>query len=373
VRVAIDASALGSTRGGDETFLRALLLGLAEVSDPVHDVYPLLLPVDAALPAALRDNPLFPVHAIPREQRVRRYAVTLPRVVKERGDLDLLFTMIHAPLTARVPVALYVPDLSFRRVPRYFPFATRLRLNLLVPLHLRTARVIITVSEYSRCDLIACYRVAPERVRVVPNAVLPPDRNGSEGDSGDSEGTAMPEAPYFLYVGNLHPRKNVPRLIGAFIRAREAEPALAEHHLVIAGGRWWGSGEEQAARRAPPGSVIFLGRVTNRARQALLERAEALVFPSLFEGFGLPPLEAMAVGTAVLASNVTSIPEVVGDAGLLVDPLDETALAQGLIRLALDPGLRAELGRRGRERARRYTPGAVGAAARAAFREAVRR
>jgi glycosyltransferase involved in cell wall biosynthesis len=371
VRVAIDASALGSTRGGDETFLRGLLLGLAEVADLNQDRYPLLLPPDAALPMPLRGNPLFPVHTIPREQRARRYGVTMPRVVKQRGDLDLLFTMLHAPFTARVPLALYVPDLSFRRVPEYFPLATRLRLNLLVPLHLRLARVVITLSEYSRRDLIVTYGISPHRVHVVPCAVVPPEA-ATDAEDGEEEAEALPEPPYFVYVGNLHPRKNVPRLIAAFARARQAEPAMARHRLVIAGGRWWGGGEQQAARAAPPNSVIFLGRVTDRARQALLERAEALVFPSLFEGFGLPPLEAMALGTAVLASNVTSIPEVVGDAGLLVDPLDDAALARGLIRLAMDPGLRAKLGRRGRERAQRFSPRAAGAAAQLAFRGALR-
>ncbi len=368
MRVAIDASALGSTRGGDETFLRGLLLGLAEVSDPARDAYPLLIPPDAAPPLPLRGNPLFPLHPIPREEKARRYAVTLPRLVKARGDIDLLFTMLHAPLTARVPLVLYVPDLSFRRVPQYFPLATRLRLNLLVPLHLRTARVIITLSEYSRRDLIATYGLRPDRVHVVTCAVVPPDPADERAEADEAP---LPEPPYFLFLGNLHPRKNVPRLMAAFAQARRAEPALASHRLVIAGGRWWGGGEEEAARAAPPGSIVFVGRVTDRARQALLENAQALVFPSLFEGFGLPPLEAMAVGTPVLASNVTSIPEVVGDAGLLVDPLDEDALARALIRLASDAGLRAELASRGRERAAHYTPRTCGEAARRAFTRAI--
>ncbi len=370
MKVAIDATALGSGRGGDETYLRGLLLGLAETCQPQRDRFPLILTAEAELPAPLRGHPAFPLHRVARGRRLLRYAFTVPRVLRDCGPIDLFHSLIHAPPVSPVPLVLYLPDLSFRRVPRYFPLATRLRLALALPLHIRAARLVITVSEYSRRDLIATYRVHPDRVCVVPNAVVPPD------DEAHAQGTAedesrLPSEPYFLFLGNLHPRKNVPRLIAAFAQARRTEPALAGHRLVIAGGRWWGGGEAQAARAAPPGSVVFLGRVTDRYRQALLERAEALVYPSLFEGFGLPPLEAMAAGIPVLASNVTAIPEVVGDAGLLVDPLDERALAEGMVRLATRPELRAELARRGRERAARYTPRATGEAARAAFARAM--
>lgn len=373
MRVAIDASALGSGRGGDETYLRGLLLGLAEITDPARDAYPLLVPADVALPGPLRGSPAFPVHRIPRGRRLVRYLVTVPRVLRQRGDAELLYTQVHAPLGSPAPIALYVADLSFFHLPRLFPLRERLRFNALVPLHIRAARIVVTPSEFSRRDLIATYRLDPARVRVVPCAVVPPDVEPLGDAAGPTVGPEGPGGPFFLYVGNLHPRKNVPRLIEAFARARRNAPALAEHRLVIAGGRWWGEGEERAARAAPPGSIVFLGRVTDAERWDLMARAQALVYPSLFEGFGLPPVEAMALGTPVLAANTTAMPEVLGEAALLVDPRDTEAIARGLARLAAEPALRAELARRGRARAARYTPRATAEAARAAFHAALRR
>jgi glycosyltransferase involved in cell wall biosynthesis len=133
-----------------------------------------------------------------------------------------------------------------------------------------------------------------------------------------------------------------------FAQARREVPALGAHQLVIAGARWWGSGlEEHAARAAPPGSVLFLGRVPDHDRDALLQRAVALVYVSLFEGIGLPPVEAMAAGTPVLASNVTSLPEVLGAAALLVNPHDVDTIAHGLVALSTDPALRWQLHARG--------------------------
>ncbi len=182
------------------------------------------------------------------------------------------------------------------------------------------------------------------------------------------------DPPYLLYLGNLHPRKNVPRLIDAFARAQRAAAGIDNFKLVIAGGRWWGGGEEQrAARQARPGSVVFLGRVPDAVRDALLQRATALLYPSLWEGFGLPPVEAMAVGTPVLASNTSAFPEVLSDAALLVDPFDTDAIARGIVELATSQALRATLIERGRRRAATFTPRAMAERALDAFHWAMDR
>src|SRR5581483_4410712 len=135
-----------------------------------------------------------------------------------------------------------------------------------------------------------------------------------------------------------------------------------------------GGGEEQrAARQARPGSVVFLGRVPDAVRDALLQRATALLYPSLWEGFGLPPVEAMAVGTPVLASNTSAFPEVLSDAALLVDPFDTDAIARGIVELATSQALRATLIERGRRRAATFTPRAMAERALDAFHWAMDR
>ena len=267
-----------------------------------------------------------------------------------------------------------VQDLSFVHRPQDYPLPTRLRLQWAVRAQVRSAPVVLTVSEHARGDLIETYGLDPARVFRVYNAALssvPVEAADMEAQRGWLLDAGVP-GPFFLYLGNLHPRKNVVRAIEAFGLARAANPSLVDHRLVIAGGRWWGSGEQEAAKRlADPDSVVFLGRVDEAQRELLLSSAVALVYPSLFEGFGLPPLEAMSRGTPVVAARATSIPEVVGDGGLLVDPLNTAELAEALISVATDPVLASDLAERGRRRAASFSVEATGEALRASFAAAI--
>ena len=383
--IAIDAMALGTGRGGDETYTRGLLAGLAEVvPDDGPDLFPLLVRPGSDPPPSLANRSAFPVVRVPGRSSTVRHAITVRRLVSAfRPGVDLLHSLIHAPPWPPVPIALYLPDIAHARVPELYSLSARIRLCTLVPLHVRQARVILTLSEYSRRDIIDAHGVNPDAVFVVPCAVTVSGgcrRDESMGDGGEQTTdfenwlqTKGIHGPFFLYLGNLHPLKNVVRIIQAFVRAGRVMPALAEHQLVVAGSRWWGAGaEERAARDAAPGSVVFLGRVTDPERDGLLRRAVALVYPSLYEGFGLPPVEAMAVGTPVLASNVTSLPEILGDAALLVDPHDVDAIAGGIVKLATNPAMRQELGDKGLRRVARYTPRATAERALEAFQWALR-
>jgi glycosyltransferase involved in cell wall biosynthesis len=368
VKVAIDAFALGSGRGGDETYLRSLLRGLAIVADDQHKFVICLRP-NEPLPAGTEHRSNFSLRRLPLRSAVQRYLITLPRTLSRDPDgIDLLHAVLHAPLWGPTPVALFLPDLSFRHHPDLYQRRTRLRLDWLVPLHARQARVVITISDFSKRDIVSTLGVPSDRVFVVPIAIAQPVTKPLLSEPSASLAAKGVHGPYFLYLGNLHPRKNVARLIQAFIRARRSAPEVANHQLVIAGGRWWGEGdEEREARQAPPNSVIFMGRVSDDERQALLGMADALAYPSIFEGFGLPPLEAMAAGTPVLASNAAAIPEVCGDAALLVDPYRVDAIAEGLIALVANPELRMRLRDAGRRRVKLYTATATGTQALAAF------
>jgi glycosyltransferase involved in cell wall biosynthesis len=234
---------------------------------------------------------------------------------------------------------------------------------------------VVTISEFCRQDLIDSYGLSPSNVHVVPLAVEPYEPLSQDRVARAAFVLAEYgiKRPFILYLGNLHPRKNVARTIRSFIEARRVDRRLRDHQLVIAGGRWWGTGEEQAAAAAPPNSVIFLGRVDDDTRRLLLDRADALAYISRFEGFGLPPLEAMAASTPVLAGDAAAIPEVTGGAALLVDPDDDEAVTAGLRRILTDEDLRAELVARGRQRAAHYDVESTGAAAKAALEAVINR
>jgi glycosyltransferase involved in cell wall biosynthesis len=373
VRVALDASFLGAQRGGDETFLSGLLEGLARRRAP-DDSFPLLLPTPVAPPSVAGDG-AFPVVPLRRGPGPWHYAVGLPAALRRIGPLDLAVSVTHIPLTGSVPAALVLGDLSFVHRPQDYPPPTARRLRTLVPRHLDRARAVLVPSEFTRADVLDTYGLDPELVHVVPNRVAPavvpdPDDAATAAETAALAAHGV-RSPYLLYVGNLHPRKNVGRLVQAFLQARREEPRLRGHRLVVAGARWFrGAVEERAA--GGDADVVFLGRVSDTARTLLLTGAEALAYVSLFEGFGLPPLEAMAQGVPVLTSTVTSMPEVCGDAALYVDPTDQDAVSAGVRRILDDDGLRRRLRLAGPARAALFDADRVGDAALGAFRAATR-
>jgi glycosyltransferase involved in cell wall biosynthesis len=368
MRVAFDALVLGSGRGGDETFLSGALRGLATRAGS-DDRFTLFAASDATVPADISASPAFETRRIARRPGLVHFLVSFPlaveRVQRRGASFDLCCCVTHAPLWLSVPTVLIVGDLSFLHAPEHYPIATRRRLQMLLPHQARRARAVVVPSEFSRHDVVETLHVLPEKVFVVPNVVEAPEplSEAARQRIGRDLRAAGVGDRFVLYLGNLHPRKNVVRLVRAFGNARRRSDTLANVQLVIAGARWWGEGdEERAARGLPEGSVVMLGRVDDDTRSYLLGSAIALAYPSLFEGFGLPPIEAMAVGTPALVANSTAFPDIAGDAALAVDPLDVDAIADGLVRLVDDETLRASLRERGLERVRRYTPQRAGEA-----------
>jgi glycosyltransferase involved in cell wall biosynthesis len=364
VIIAFDATSIGSHLGGDETLVKGLLRGLASAVRAGDQV--LVLAADGApLPREVNEHPAFVVDRVVRRSGPMHFAVVLPRwlsgLADRHGRPDVVVTNTHAPLRSPAPVALMITDLSFRHVPDAYPWLTRMRLQLLVRRQVRSSAAVLTISEFCRQDLIDSYRLPPGKVTVVPLTIdeprpVDPGVRAALRDRGVRE-------PYLLYLGNLHPRKNVPRAISAFLRLRRSVPELAGHRFVIAGSRWFGgTAESVAAAGAPYGTVLFLDRVDDDEREALLRDASALVYLSTFEGFGLPPLEAMARDTPVLASSATAIPEVCGDAAVLVDPLDDAAVEEAMRLVLSDEDVRARLVHAGRGRVANYDISTTGAA-----------
>jgi glycosyltransferase involved in cell wall biosynthesis len=250
-----------------------------------------------------------------------------------------------------------IHDLSFEHLPQTFLRRSRTQLRLTVRHSARRADHILTLSEHTRGDVIDTYKIDPERVTAIPLAA--PTHFGPVTDDKELQRvrhTYVIDGDYVLCVGSIQPRKNLVRLIKAYASLRGNNPGTNFPKLVIVGKRGWlydetlRTLEETGARE----SIVLTGYVPGADLPALYSGALCFVYPSYFEGFGLPPLEAMKCGTPVIVGNATSLPEVVGDAGLQVDPFDIEAIAGAIGELLNNPALRKELSVRGLERARMF-------------------
>jgi glycosyltransferase involved in cell wall biosynthesis len=271
---------------------------------------------------------------------------------------DVLFVPAHVlPLYCPVPAVVTVHDLGYRHYPDTHRLLDRWYLDWTTRRHCRTARHILADSLATRQDLLDFYGANPDRISVVYLG-----RDESLAPVTDPEFIARAKArynirtDYLFYLGTLHPRKNLVRLIEAFHQAIQTT-STERLQLVIAGQRGWLYDQifARVEQLGLTGQVIFAGYVTDEDKPALLSGALAYVFPSLFEGFGLPVLEAMACGTPVLTSNCSSLPEVAGQAALLVDPHSTGEIAAGLVQLITEPGLRQELVQRGFQQIRAFS------------------
>jgi glycosyltransferase involved in cell wall biosynthesis len=228
-------------------------------------------------------------------------------------------------------------------------------MNYLSGIAMRKARQIVTVSEFSRRELTRFYDIDPNKVIAIPNGVsqrFQPLTNSSELPAEQAVLARYGIVkPYIFAVGNIHPRKNLGRLLEAYLslkKSRELTPKM-----VWGGLQRWESGT--LIQRAQSAEVILPGFIAQEDLPTLYRQAEMLVYPSLYEGFGLPPAEAMACGTPVIASNTSSLPEVIGDAGIMVDPTNVEAIAKAMDQLLDDAALRNRLKQVGIERASKFT------------------
>jgi len=294
-------------------------------------------------------------HALSRyPNRLLNLSLTLfgrPRIEELAGDADLVFMPNLNFAATRLPSVVTVHDLSFVRYPEFFSPKQRLWHRLVRPDRLlRQAAAVVAVSEHTRTDLTETYGVPPERIRVVHPGVSAAYRPMAPEETAEVRQRHGLSGPYLLFLGCLEPRKNVIGIIRAYDRLK------AGIDLVIAGGRGWLFKDifREADRARRRDRIRFLGYVPEADKPALLNGATAFVYPSFYEGFGMPPLEAMACGTPVIASHGSSLGEVVGDAGLLVDPYRTDGLREAMARMLEDGPLRANLRARGLERAHRF-------------------
>jgi len=348
MKVGIDAHALGSHLGGNETYIRNVIRALGEV-DPDGD-YTLFL------------SPHAPSESIVGAERMRRVVVrphnplvriplTFPLALA-RERIDVVHVQYVAPPVCSARVVVSVHDIAYERYPQFFTPGEVARFRALVPLTIRKAAAVLTLSEFSKRDIVRRYNVPPDKITVTYLAADPMFQPIHDvGRLSAVRAKYGMGEKFILSVGNLQPRKNLRTLIDAYVRLRRA--GATRHKLVLVGKKAWLSDDIFAAARASgyADELVFTGYVPDADLVALYNAADIFVYPSIFEGFGLPPLEAMACGTPVVCSNTSSFPEVVGDAALTVDPLDPTRLAKAIAQLLTDRSLHAHLSTTGPQRA----------------------
>ncbi len=284
-----------------------------------------------------------------------------PKADKLLGGVDKFFSphIFLAPVSSKCEKIVTFHDLSFEKYPEFYSRPKNFWHYSMAPRRqARSADKLIAVSDSTKQDLIELYGIDPEKIRVIYS-----------GLSEKTKRLVLPEEKayvkrkhqlpddFILYLGTLEPRKNIISLLLAFEKAKTAGALKGtDFKLVIAGAKGWLYGDifKTAQRFRCKEDILFTGPIADKDKPALYELAKLFVYPSFYEGFGFPPLEAMARHTPVITSNLSSIPEAVGDAALTVNPAQPDEIKQAMERILLDPGLAHELGERGRRRAREF-------------------
>jgi glycosyltransferase involved in cell wall biosynthesis len=360
-RIGIDFTSAARERAGIGRYARELVRALARL-DHINS-YILFVPRDAHDDLLRFDwSPNFSIQRAPLTERYlaalwHRARAPLP-IESFIGKIDVLYSpdFLLPPTRARRKIVT-VHDLSYVRVPECFPAPLLNYLNRAVPPSVARADLILADAASTQRDLIDVYRVPREKIEVLYSGVDANFCPNVPNDAKERVRAITNGKPYLLAIGTLQPRKNYVRLIEAFAKIVNSQLSIANLQLVIAGGRGWMYDDVFAAveRFNVRDRVLFPSFVPDEDLPALYALASLLVFPSLYEGFGLPIAEAMACGTPVVTSNASSLPEVAGDAALYFDPRDTDAMADALRRALTDDALRVELRAKGFAQAKKFS------------------
>jgi glycosyltransferase involved in cell wall biosynthesis len=350
MRFSVDAHAIGCHLTGNEVYIRNLLSQFARL-DGDNEFLAYL-----AKPQAQLEVPRSVETRMVSANPFRRLGFDLP--LRLRIDRpDLLHVQYTGPLFANVPLVVSVHDVSYLECPQYFTRFRATQLKLTVKRTVERAAAVLTPSEFSRTAILRHYSIDPGKVVVVSNAVSPVFRPIERQVAAAAvERDFQIRGPFVLMVGDLQPRKNHLGLLRAFENVLRSHPHLP-HRLVFVGKETWYSKElhRAVASSGIRDRVDFTGFIEDADLVHFYGACDLFVFPSFYEGFGLPILEAMACGRAVACSSITAMPEVADGAGILFNPHSSEEMTRAIADVLLDPELRARLERLGTQRAAHFS------------------
>ncbi|MBL8236539.1 MAG: glycosyltransferase family 4 protein [Bryobacterales bacterium] len=350
MRFSIDAHAIGRHLTGNEVYVRSLLEGFASLDKKSEFIaYTSVRGAEEHVPSRIRTRRV-------SENPFIRLGIDLARRVHADAP-DLLHVQYTAPLFCPAPVVVSIHDVSYLEHPEFFPASRRVQLRLSVERTVRRAAKILTLSEFSRQGIARSYNLDPERIAVVPaacsNVFKPVSRPKAKSFV---EGRFQIKHPFILCVGDLQPRKNPLGLIRAFEELIGNCPELPHHLVMVGKDTWYASKVHQAAEHSPFGNRIhFTGYVDDTELLQIYNACDIFVFPSFYEGFGIPILEAMACGRAVACANTSAMPEVAGTAAILFNPHSTEEMMVSMRNLLRNAELRSRKERLGQQNAARFS------------------
>ena len=353
LRLGVDFHLAEKEGTGNCTYMRNLVESLVKI-DGENEYF--LYVTDSGYPYYRVFDGFRNVYLRPLKVRSPIFRIPLLGLMTYADRIDILHANYYGPPFFNGRLLLTVHDLSFLSIPECFTAFERVKDRFLVPGNIRRAGKVLTVSEYSKQDIIREYSVPPGHVEVAYNGASPGFRPTEDREAAARvlEGYGV-SGRYILYVGRLNKRKNLASLIRAFIELKEAK--RIPHQLVVAGVRDFLPGDEleRINHSLFKDDIRFTGYLPEEHLPLFYGLADLFVYPSLYEGFGLPCLEAMCCGCPVVSSNLTSLPEVVGEAGLMVNPLDIEELKAAIGAVISDERLRSTMIARGFEQAKRFS------------------
>lgn len=351
-RIAIDVHQIGLRQTGNETYIRNLVEEIATIAPKDLEFVCYSTKAPHELTSVRWPGP---VKRIWPHTPLVRIPVSFPWELR-RIKADIAHFQYFAPPICPCPTVVMVHDISYEFFPEFFNPIERKTMQILIPLSVRRAALVLTVSEFSKQAIAETYKLPPERILVTYNGVTPnfvPLKNSLSAFERLEHLGIGP--PFFLSVGNLQPRKNLERLLRAYADLRKRR-SPAQRLVLVGQSAWRGHRlADEVARLGLTDWVTLPGYVSNDDLVALYNLADVFVYPSLYEGFGLPVIEAMACGTPVITSNAGSLPEVTANAALLIDPRSETEISTALEQLIDDPDLRIRLREAGLARASHFS------------------
>jgi glycosyltransferase involved in cell wall biosynthesis len=349
IKIGIDGHMLGDHSGGNESYYTNILRNM-----DIPDNMIIYLFVNKGIDISEYKEKFKIIYFKSNNAFLRNFLEL--SILCKKLKLDLLHTQYFIPFIRPCKVVCTIHDICFEHFKNIFTKKEYFRQKILIPYAAKHSEYIFTVSNHAKGDIIKHYNISEEKVIVTYNAVNNSfhKMGGKELDSnGLRKKFKIGAEEYILSVCNLQPRKNLVRLIKAFVSIKKEQPERKEQ-LVIVGKRAWMFSDILQVALENSKDVIFTDYVNENDLVRLYNAAKVFIFPSFYEGFGIPPLEAMACGVPVGVSNATSLPEVVGDAGLYFDPFDSNNIKEAMLRLLDDTNLRHSLMDKNRDQVKRF-------------------